>query len=147
MELKTKYQYTYFIYPFAIKESNHKYSFPNGLFEFMGFNTTNGVFQEEEMRRAAACAIDRDELAQVFDSAIVSPFPVMKGSDDFTPIYETVDYSSEYAMEIIFSAGWRDNDNDGVFEKNTEVGKYRDEKTRTIIYFCIIVLNLICTNR
>ena len=108
---------------FAIKESNNKYNFPNGLFEFIGFNTTNGIFAEEEMRRAAAYAVDREELAQAFDSATVSPFPVMKGSDDFTPIYETVDYSSEYAMEIIFSAGWRDNDNDGVFEKNTQSGE------------------------
>lgn len=102
---------------FAIKESHVRNIYPIGLFEFIGFNNTRGVFTDSALRQAASNAVDRDDLAVVYDPAVGASFPVMKGSSVFSPIFETVDYGVEYASEIIFSAGWSDIDGDGLAEK------------------------------
>lgn len=101
---------------FAIKESNKKYTYPDGLFEFVGFNNTAGLFKDAALRRAASNAIDRSLLSEVFEG-VGAAFPVMQGSEAFSPIFESVNYGADYAMEIIFSSGWRDGDNDGTLKK------------------------------
>lgn len=117
---------------FAIKGSHTKHIYTNGLFEFMGFNNTQGVFTDPLIRNAASHAINRDELAQLFDGATPSAFPVMRGSSAFSPVFETVNYSGDYAREIIFSAGWIDYDGDGVPSKMLN-GMLRDLSVTIIV--------------
>lgn len=102
---------------FAIKENQKKYVYPDGLFEFVGFNANAGIFSDPLLRVAASNAIDRSALKDVFDEAIVSGFPIMTGSEVFSPSYEASVYSLDYAKEIIFSAGYLDMDGDGKLEK------------------------------
>lgn len=102
---------------FAIKKNHKKYEYPNGIFEFMGFNANRGIFKSSLIRIALSNAIDRGEIEEVFKDAIKSGFPVMSGSEAFAPSYDVNSYSSDYAEEIIFSAGWTDSDSDGIYDK------------------------------
>lgn len=97
---------------FAIKESQKTYTYPDGIFEFIGFNANKGIFADPLLRIATSNAIDRSAIANVFGSAIGAGFPIMIGSSLFSPSYETASYSLDYAKEIIFSAGWSDSDYD-----------------------------------
>ncbi len=102
---------------FSIKKSNTKNYYPDGIFEFVGFNTTKGVFSDPLVRAAFSNALDRNEMAEIFDEAQVSGFPIMSGSGLFSPSYELSSYDLDYAKELLFSAGWRDSDGNNVVEK------------------------------
>ncbi len=102
---------------YALKEGVVRTAYPNGVFEFLGFNTESGIFSDSLIRVAAANAVDRSALRAVFGATTGSGFPVMTSSAAFSPSYETTMYNVEYAQEIIFSAGWTDLDYDGKPEK------------------------------
>lgn len=102
---------------FAIKEGMNKTDYPNGVFEFMGFNTTSGIFSDPLLRIAAANAVNRTSVEEAYGTGVSSGFPVMTGSAVFSPSYETTSYDAEYAGEVIFSAGWTDIDYDNKPEK------------------------------
>lgn len=108
---------------FAIKESHTKHIFPDGLFEFVGFNSKSGIFTDPLLRIAASNAIDRLNIGEIFGEAIPAGFPIMPSSSAFSPSFETTDYNLDYAKEVIFSAGWRDTDYDGRIEKFTDEGE------------------------
>lgn len=103
---------------FAIKKSTGKHIYPDGLFEFAGFNATVGIFTDPLVRAAFASALDRGKIAQIFDEAIESGFPIMAGSGEFSPSYELTNYNLDYAKELLFAAGWSDRDGDSIVEKN-----------------------------
>lgn len=102
---------------FAVKKTHKKYVYPDGIFEFVGFNANRGIFKSPLVRIAASNAIDRTELEVVFDDAVQSGFPVMSRSEAFSPSFEVNRYSLDYAREVIFSAGWTDSDGDGIYDK------------------------------
>lgn len=107
---------------FAIKEGMNKTDYPNGVFEFMGFNTESGIFSDPLLRIAAANAVNRTEVENAYGTGVSSGFPVMTGSAAFSPSYETTSYDAEYAGEVIFSAGWTDIDYDNRPERVTDEG-------------------------
>lgn len=109
---------------FAIKEGMKETCCPNGVFEFIGFNTSEGIFSDPLLRIAAANAVDRTAAERAYGSGVASGFPVMTGSEAFSPSYETTSFDAEYAGEVIFSAGWTDTDYDNKPEK-TENGVRR----------------------
>ncbi len=102
---------------FAIKESNTRHMYPDGMFEFMGFNSAEGIFSDALLRIAASNAINREKISGIFSDAVASGFPIMPGSSAFSPSYEMSEYNLDYAKEVIFSAGWMDLDGDGKPEK------------------------------
>lgn len=102
---------------FPIKESNTRYFYPDGTFEFVGFNTKQGIFTDPLLRMAASNAINRGELEKIYSDATASGFPVMTGSSVFSPSYEMSEFNLDYAKELIFSAGWVDMDYDLLPEK------------------------------
>ncbi len=102
---------------FAIKESNTRHIYPDGMFEFVGFNANEGIFTDALLRIAASNAINRTALEGIYSDARAAGFPIMPGSSAFSPSYELSEYNLDYAREVIFSAGWMDLDNDGKPEK------------------------------
>lgn len=102
---------------FAVKKTHKKYVYPDGIFEFVGFNANRGIFKSSLIRIAASNAIDRGEMEIVFDDAVQSGFPVMSRSEAFSPSFEVNSYNLDWAKEVIFSAGWTDSDGDGIYEK------------------------------
>lgn len=102
---------------FAIKEGLGNTAYPNGVFEFIGFNAKDGIFKDPLLRIAVSNAIDRGKIEEVYSMATASGFPVMMSSAEFSPSYETTMYNQEYAQEVIFSAGWTDSDYDNKPEK------------------------------
>lgn len=102
---------------FAIKEGMGNVSYPNGVFEFIGFNAEQGIFTDPLLRIAVSNAIDRESIAVAYSDAVPSGFPVMMSSAKFSPSYETTMFDQEYAQEVIFSAGWTDPDGDNKPEK------------------------------
>ncbi len=102
---------------FAIKEENSLHLYPDGLFEFVGFNAEEGIFKDSLLRIGASSGINRAKIGEIFTNAVASGFPIMPGSSLFSPSYEMSEYNLDYAKEVVFSAGWVDTDGDGVCEK------------------------------
>ncbi len=102
---------------FAIKESNTRHIYPDGMFEFIGFNSARGIFTDALLRIAASNAVNRVKIAEIYGDATASGFPIMPGSSAFSPSYEMSEYNLDYAKEVVFSAGWTDMDGNGRMEK------------------------------
>ena len=93
MELKTKYQYTYFIYPFAIKESKGLCILPVGCLEKHGQHLPVGtdVIHITEIAKRAA----EKEAACVFPTMY---FGEKTGSAEYAG---TVIFSSKLRFDIL----------------------------------------------
>ena len=102
---------------FAIKEGMKSAGCPGGVFEFVGFNTENGLFSDPLLRIAVANAIDRTKIDECYGASFAAGFPINTGSFEFSPSYETGSFNAEYAREVIFSAGWVDTNYDDKPEK------------------------------
>ncbi len=89
------------------------------IFQYMGFNMSNSTLRNAHVRRAIACAIDREatasqDFAQLAD---VTCLPIHPSS----PAYEsetadTLAFSLEKAYSLLTSAGFTDADGDGRLE-------------------------------
>jgi len=92
--------------------------------EFIAWNNRHPFFADREVRRALTLAIDRDRLMRTFFTAggetyarsaigTVSPETCRAHADDVVPL----PFDPAAAREALERAGWRDEDGDGVREK------------------------------
>ncbi len=122
-EVDTFYQYAS-SYPYAaidrLKESGD-FSFTehfNMGLVFMGFNLEAGIMQDPRMREALTYLIDYDEIIKLdtlgygrtADRGFVPPS--MEGFEE----HESLKYEPERGLELLYDAGYRDNDDDGFIE-------------------------------
>ena len=103
------------------------------------------LFGKQQIRRALTMAIDREALANVVNYGMASvmhgPIPLILSAYNEAANYHWL-YDPDSAMAILKSEGWRDNNRDGILEKDgipfefelvTEIGNLRWEQAATII--------------
>ena len=92
--------------------------YPSNEFEFIAFNLSNDILEENEIRKAIAYTIDRIKIINDImpGEAIASEFPVIPD----TWMYDTNVISHEVninkAKELILESGWEENNN-GILSK------------------------------
>ncbi len=92
------------------------YKSGSNRFEFLGFNSTNGVFTDEAARRAVASAVDRGAIKDEFKNIeTVASTPINPKASFYTEEVETVTFDK--AADVLERNGWRIGDG-GVYEKN-----------------------------
>lgn len=87
---------------------------------YIGFNMSKTPFDDENVRLAAAYAVDNDILAEnVFRGTMLPAEALFAKSKPYCGV-ETAgyEYSSEKAEELLEKAGWTDSDGDNVRDKD-----------------------------
>jgi len=87
------------------------------------FNTQGKAFlQEVAVRQALSLSIDRQRIIDeaVGGQAIIADGPLTQASWAYTPPSETVSFDLDRARTLLSDAGWSDEDQDGILEKDGE---------------------------
>ncbi len=91
---------------------------------YLELNTDGTIFEDKEVRKALALAIDRDELQEVAEGGITPAYSIIvdtmqcfnQGAKDW--FKDNYGYNPEKAMELLENAGWVDTNGDGIREKD-----------------------------
>jgi peptide/nickel transport system substrate-binding protein len=93
--------------------------FASREFTYLGWNNQRPIFQDPQVRRALAMAINRpqiiDALLHGFGTPAVGLIP------PWSPMYTEVEplpYDPQAARQLLMQAGWRDTNGDGILEKD-----------------------------
>lgn len=102
---------------------------PSRFFEFLSLNLNNPIFSDAKVRQAMLMAIDRDEILQdtTLGRGIVIDGPILPFSWVFNSQIQYMTYNKEKAEKILEEAGWKDEDGDGILEKNMGNKTYKFE--------------------
>lgn len=103
-----------------IRENYRKYRYPANSFTYMGYNLTSGLFTDKRVRQALAYAIDRQSIIDGVLLGIGRPCtgPFAHVSWAYNPNVRPYEYDPEKAGRMLAEAGWKDENGDGVIEKN-----------------------------
>lgn len=89
--------------------SNNSYEMVSPIYEFMGFNFSKSIFQNQNVRKALAYAIDREALVRLYylDHAIISDTPISPSSYLYDSNMEMTPYDKEKAKLLLTQAGYK----------------------------------------
>jgi len=90
----------------------------------LSFNNDQGVFTDENLRKAFAYSLDREQIVETIGQGVI-PFEGNGGVSQTTPGYsqEAADlysYDPEKANELLDAAGWSEKNADGIRTKDGE---------------------------
>ena len=94
---------------------------------FMQLNMQNEMLQDDRVREAIACCIDRDNFTAVLleghGTVASGPFPMhfLNEGSQLT----CQEYNLDKAKSLLLSAGWQDHDGDGILDKNGQKLRFR----------------------
>jgi peptide/nickel transport system substrate-binding protein len=96
-----------------------KYVYSTPSYTFIGWNTTNPIFQDVRVRQAMTYFTNREQMVKsiLFDLGQVVDGPIYR----FRPEYDESLYSHPFdpqkALALLQEAGWKDTDGDGILDK------------------------------
>lgn len=97
-----------------------KLRYPGMAYSYIGYNQQLPCFRDAETRRALTMLIDRqailEKLMYGFGRLAKGPFPPASVYSD--PELSPLPYDPEGAKKLLHQAGWRDNDGDGILERD-----------------------------
>ena len=103
-----------------ISENYRKFRYPANAFTYMGYNLTSPLFSDIRVRQALSYAIDRQSIIDGILLGIGRPCtgPFSYVSWAYNPNAKSYDYDPELARRMLAEAGWKDQNSDGILEKN-----------------------------
>ncbi len=121
-----------------------KYKYLTHSYTYLGYNLRNPLFADRRVRRALTHAINKQEIVDAVLLGLGQPAkgPYKPGTIWENTNIEDLRYDPDRARRLLAEAGWRDEDGDGVLERDgrpfsfeilTNQGNELREKTATII--------------
>lgn len=103
-----------------IRENYQKFRYPTNIYTYMGYNLRSPLFSDKKVRQALAYAIDRQSIIDGVLLGLGRPCtgPYSDVSWAYNPNAKHYGYDPEMARRMLHDAGWEDNDNDGVLDRN-----------------------------
>lgn len=103
--------------------------YPSRYFEFVALNLKNPIFSDVNVRQAILMGIDRNRILQdtTLGRGIVVDGPILPYSWAFNPQINHINYNTKAAAQKLEDVGWKDEDGDGILEKNIGNKKYKFE--------------------
>ena len=100
------------------KIRKYKYLLPS--FSYIGYNQRNELFTDKRVRKALTMLVDREKIKRdiYFDLADIAVSPFFPQSQYADPDLKPLPYDPEEARKLLAEAGWRDEDGDGILEKD-----------------------------
>ena len=100
--------------------SFQKFRYPSFGYAYLGYNLRDPKFQDIRVRQAINLAIDKKEIIRGvllgLGEESTGPFP--KESWAYDPSIQASAFDPEKAKALLFSAGWKDTNGDGVLDRN-----------------------------
>jgi peptide/nickel transport system substrate-binding protein len=126
------------------RENFRRHRYLNFQYTYLGFNLKRPIFRDRRVRRAVACAVDKDELVAIvlhgLGQAVASHY--RPGTWVHNPAVQGCGHDPEESRRLLAEAGWRDDDGDGILEREgkdfeftvlTNQGNQRRARTAEII--------------
>jgi peptide/nickel transport system substrate-binding protein len=103
-----------------IRENYVKFRFPANAFTYLGYNLRSPLFDQIVVRQALSYAIDRQGIIDGILLGIGRPCtgPFAHVSWAYNPNAKNYDHDPELARRMLDEAGWKDENKDGILEKN-----------------------------
>lgn len=103
-----------------IKDNYRKFRFPANRYTYLGYNLLSPLFADIKVRQAIAYAIDRQSVIDGILLGLGRPCtgPFSDVSWAYNPRAKSYDYDPNLARRMLADAGWKDNNGDGVLEKD-----------------------------
>ena len=103
-----------------IKENYRKFRYPANAFTYMGYNLTNPFFMYVRVRQALSYAINRQSIIDGILLGLGRPCtgPFSYVSWAYNPGAKSYNYDPELAKKMLAEEGWKDQNGDGILEKN-----------------------------
>lgn len=116
----TPIQYTMQTGTPAIRRRFRKYQYPASAYSYLGYNLRRPLFQDKRVRQALSYAIDKQEIIDgvLLGLGQVATGPYKPGSWAHNPQVRRYKYDPDRSRELLAEAGWRDNDGDGILDKD-----------------------------
>lgn len=101
-------------------EANTSYEMVSSIYEFMGLNFSKGIFQNDLIREALACGVNRQEIIKKYylGQAEITDTPVSPASYLFNKNLEIRKYDKEKAKLLLTQAGYNQDAKTGYMLKN-----------------------------
>lgn len=98
----------------------NKFRYPAFSYTYLGFNLKKPLFKDRRVREAIARAVDKRELIDGVLLGIGSPStgPFPRHTWAYNPQVRDFDHDPSKAQALLEDAGWKDNDGDGVLDKD-----------------------------
>lgn len=113
-------QYTRLTDTEYFKQTYTKFRYPSFGYTYLGFNMQRAPFDDIRVRRAIDYAIDKDEMIQSvlygLGRKITGPFSL--DSWAYNKQVQPRSFNPEMSRKLLFEAGFRDENQDGVLERN-----------------------------
>jgi len=102
------------------KDNFQKFNFPSFGYTYMGYNLNDARFKDLTVRQAINYAIDKDEIVRgvLLGMGRVATGPFLPESWAYNKDVNAAEYDPDKARLILEEAGWRDEDGDGILEKD-----------------------------
>jgi len=103
-------------------EKFEKYKYYTPGYSFIGWNLTRPYFEDVRVRRALTHLINREAILQTLNFGLgkVVTGPFYSEGADYDKSVKPLAYDPERAYQLLEAAGWVDNDQDGIRERNGE---------------------------
>lgn len=93
---------------------------------YVELNTTSGIFQDINVRKAFAYAINRDEFEEISEGGLTPTYSlIIDTMQCFSPeakewFQSNYSYDPQKAIQLLEESGWTDTDGDGIRDKDGE---------------------------
>jgi len=103
-----------------IKSAFNKYKYLAFGYTYLGYNLTNPKFRDKRIRQAISYAINKQEIIDgvLLGLGKIATGPYKPGTWQYNPNVKKYPYDPEKAKRLLAEAGWKDNDNDGILDKD-----------------------------
>lgn len=103
----------------AFRRDFNKYRYLSFGYTYLGYNLRKPLFQDQRVRQAIACAIDRQELIDgvLLGYGKVATGPYKPDTWFYNPDVPRYLFDPARSRALLAEAGWQDTDGDGILEK------------------------------
>jgi len=104
---------------YSEQENTRIHEYITSYYDFIGLNFNKPLFQDKNLRKAIAYAIDRETLLenQYLNHGVITNSPINPESWLYNKETEQYNFDLEKSKQILKDAGWNDSDNDGILDK------------------------------
>ncbi len=116
----TPLQYTRQTENNLFRKNFNKYRYLSFSYTYMGYNLKNPLFADKRVRQAIAYGINKDEIIRgvLLGLGKEATGPFKPGTWVYNPHVKAYPYDPDKARELLADAGWKDNDGDGILDKD-----------------------------
>lgn len=102
------------------KENFQRFRYPVFAYTYLGFNLQHPFFKDLRVRQAIAYAIDKQEIIDVvlFGYGSIATGPYVPNTWPYASDAKVYNFDPQKAKALLEEAGWRINDDDGIFYKD-----------------------------